>query len=211
MTDKKIRISSMKNKLTTNAPSVSELRNEGLHHTLMRSIDMASAVEDQAEKKNLMIYADLNDKLRRDILINPVEANFGVVRENATYELKIDIKNEDVLCQRIAVKRPKTNFVKAYLNEMGPIPLGITRKVIVQLRTTSDIRGKFSDDFQIVSKHEIYRIPVSAQIVSEEAFLKMGEKESSNRSMLKAGVSEVLPTVKASRTSQSDLLPKIDK
>ena len=81
----------------------------------------------------------------------------------------------------------------------------------MQLRTTSDIRGKFSDDFQIVSKHEIYRIPVSAQIVSEEAFLKMGEKETSNRSMLKAGVSEVLPTVKASRTSQSDLLPKIDK
>jgi hypothetical protein len=39
-----------------------------------------------------MIYADINDKLRRDILvkisfiqINPTEANFGVVKENATY------------------------------------------------------------------------------------------------------------------------------
>lgn len=72
MTDKKIRIASMKNKLTMKAPSVSELRNEGLHHTLMRSIDMASAVEDQAEKKNLMIYADINDKLRRDILVRRV-------------------------------------------------------------------------------------------------------------------------------------------
>lgn len=69
MTDKKIRIASMKNKLTTNAPAVSDLRNEGLHHTLMRSIDMANAVEDQSERKNLMIYAELNDKLRRDILV----------------------------------------------------------------------------------------------------------------------------------------------
>lgn len=148
----------------------------------------------------------------------PTEANFGVVRENATYELKIEIKNEDVLCQRIAVKRPHTNFVRAYLNEHGPvqlallqIPLGISRKVIVQLRTVPELRGKFSDDFQIVSKHEIYRIPVSAQIVSEEAFLKMGEKESSNRSMLRPGVSEVLPAVKPNRSSQSELLPKIDK
>jgi hypothetical protein len=45
MTDKKIRISSMKNKLTMNAPSVSELRNEGLHQTLMKSLDMGSALE----------------------------------------------------------------------------------------------------------------------------------------------------------------------
>lgn len=44
-----------------------------------------------------------------------------MVKENATYELKLEIKNEDVLCQRIAVKRPRTNFVKAYLNEMGPV------------------------------------------------------------------------------------------
>lgn len=50
-----------------------------------------------------------------------MEANFGVVRENGTFELKIDIKNEDVMVQRIVVKRPRTNFVKAYLNEMGPV------------------------------------------------------------------------------------------
>lgn len=59
----------MKNKLTMNAPGVSELRNEGMHQTLMRSIDMGSGLEDQAERKNLMIYADINDKLRRDILV----------------------------------------------------------------------------------------------------------------------------------------------
>lgn len=89
MTDKKVRISSMRNKLVLNAPSVSELRNEGLHQTMMKSIDKGNTLEDLAEKKNLMIYADVNDKLRHDILvktlviqINPVETNFGVVKEN---------------------------------------------------------------------------------------------------------------------------------
>jgi hypothetical protein len=69
MTDKKVRISSMRSKLVMNAPSVSELRNEGLHQTMMKSIDKGNTLEDLAEKKNLMIYADINDKLRRDILV----------------------------------------------------------------------------------------------------------------------------------------------
>jgi hypothetical protein len=69
MTDKKVRISSMRSKLVMNAPSVSELRNGGLHQTMMKSIDKGNTLEDLAEKKNLMIYADINDKLRRDILV----------------------------------------------------------------------------------------------------------------------------------------------
>lgn len=48
--------------------------------------------------------------------ILPAEANFGVVRENSLYELRIEVKNEDIMCQRIAIKRPKTNMVKAFLS-----------------------------------------------------------------------------------------------
>jgi len=40
----------------------------------------------------------------------------------------------------------------------------MNRKVTVQLKTS--ILGKFQDEFEIVSKHEIYRIPISANILS---------------------------------------------
>lgn len=63
-----------------------------------------------------MVQADLNDKLQRDILINPIEANFGVLHERKNYELKITIKNEDVISQRITLKRPKTIYVKVAIS-----------------------------------------------------------------------------------------------
>ena len=48
--------------------------------------------------------------------INPVEANFGPVGAGKTYELKLDIKNEDIISQRITIKRPKSLFVKAVIS-----------------------------------------------------------------------------------------------
>ena len=45
--------------------------------------------------------------------------------------------------------------------------MGMTRKVIVTLKASPEILGKFNDEFEIVTKHEIYHIPISAHIVSE--------------------------------------------
>ncbi len=59
------------------------------------------------------------------------------------------------------------------LNEMGPvilyfiqIALGMSRKVVVQIQALSMFLGRFTDEFEIVSKHEVYRIPISAHILS---------------------------------------------
>lgn len=40
--------------------------------------------------------------------------------------------------------------------------------------------GRFTDEFEIVSKHEIYKIPVIAQIISENQFDNEGIKLSPN-------------------------------
>ena len=45
--------------------------------------------------------------------------------------------------------------------------MGMTRRVIVTLKTASELLGKFTDEFDIVTKHEIYHIPVVAHIISE--------------------------------------------
>ena len=43
----------------------------------------------------------------------------------------------------------------------------MTRKIIVSIRAAPEIIGKFIDEFEIVTKHEIYHIPITAHILSE--------------------------------------------
>lgn len=63
-----------------------------------------------------MIRADLNDDLRRDILIHPISARFGLVKIGGEYEIKINVKNEDLLAQRIQIKQPeKDKFCRAFM------------------------------------------------------------------------------------------------
>lgn len=45
--------------------------------------------------------------------------------------------------------------------------MGMTRKITVTLKASSEIVGKFSDEFEIVTKHEIYHIPITAHVISE--------------------------------------------
>jgi len=81
----------MANRVYLKAPSVSDVRNKGLHDTLSKTIDKRYNLEDLNDKNNLMIAADLNDNLKRDILINPVRAKFGSVKAGCMYEMKITV------------------------------------------------------------------------------------------------------------------------
>ena len=67
--DKKVKISSMKNKLTTGASNLVEMRKEGPHATLIRTLDKRNDYDKLLEKRTMMVHADLNDKLQRDILV----------------------------------------------------------------------------------------------------------------------------------------------
>lgn len=93
MTDRKIKISSMKNKLNFKAPSLQEVRQEGTHQALMKTFDRKYDYTEMVERKTIMIHADLNDRLRRDVLITPAEADFGTLKVGAIYELPIRVIN----------------------------------------------------------------------------------------------------------------------
>lgn len=43
----------------------------------------------------------------------------------------------------------------------------MTRKISVIIKASPEILGKFTDEFDIVTKHEIYHIPITAHIISE--------------------------------------------
>lgn len=68
--DKKVKISSMRNKLTSSASSMAEMRKEGPHSLLMKTLDKGNDVNKLLEKRTMMVQADLNDKLQRDILVH---------------------------------------------------------------------------------------------------------------------------------------------
>lgn len=67
--DKKVKISSMKDRLTNVASNMTEMRREGPHTNLIRTLDKRYDYGTLLEKRTMMVQADLNDKLQRDILV----------------------------------------------------------------------------------------------------------------------------------------------
>ena len=70
--DKKIKISSMKNKLTSEASNMTEMRREGPHANLIRTLDKRNDYSKLLERRTMMVQADLNDKLQRDIQVTGI-------------------------------------------------------------------------------------------------------------------------------------------
>lgn len=69
------------------------------------------------------------------------------MKEGRWYEFRINVKNEDILAQRLVVKRARNINVKVIMSEMGPIALGMSRKIIVQLHAAPEFMGRFTDEF----------------------------------------------------------------
>ena len=86
----------MANRIYFKAPQVNVIRRQGQFHNLLQTLDKQHTLDDVLEKKNLMITADITDKLKRDLLIIPVIARFGKVKAGCVYETVISVKNEDV-------------------------------------------------------------------------------------------------------------------
>lgn len=48
-----------------------EMRKEGPHSLLIKTLDKGNDINKLLEKRTMMVQADLNDKLQRDVLVNP--------------------------------------------------------------------------------------------------------------------------------------------
>jgi hypothetical protein len=69
ITDKKVKISSMKNRMMMNSSNLSEIRKEGPHQAMLKSMDMSNTLEQINEKRTQMVHSDIKDSLSRDILV----------------------------------------------------------------------------------------------------------------------------------------------
>jgi hypothetical protein len=118
-----------------------------------------------------MVTGVLHDPLKRSLNVMPSQAVFGGVRAGTHNEIIFTLKNEDSIGHRITVKPCVDKRVVIQQLEHGVIAPGMTRKISVGIRVTEDEpEGRISDQLCIVTKHETFKIPITAQVHLYENF-----------------------------------------
>lgn len=75
-----------------------------------------------------------------------------------------------MLPQRFSIRQPKSLFIRVSNETPGPIAQGMKAILKVIIHTPDKAEGKIQDEFQLITKTEVYKIPISAHILSEEEF-----------------------------------------
>jgi hypothetical protein len=125
-----------------------------------------------------MVTSVLHDNLKRSLQIMPSQVIFGHVRAGSMNELNISVKNEDMVAHRITIKPIADKRVVVRQEEYGIIAPGMIKQIIVSIRVAEDeTSGSIKETIQINSKHEVFKLPITATICSEEEFEKMNVKQ----------------------------------
>ena len=118
-----------------------------------------------------MVTAVLHDNLKRSLNVMPGAVTFGALKTGTFNEILMTVKNEDSLAHRITIKPLKDTRIIVKQLEYGIIAPGMIRTISVGLRVADDERPcLIKDTVEIVSKHDIFKIPLTARIVSIEDF-----------------------------------------
>ena len=117
-----------------------------------------------------MVTGVLHDDLKRSLNIMPSSIVFGGLRPGSTNEITVTIKNDDMLAHRINIKPVSDRRILVRQEEFGLIAPGMMKKVIVSIRVPEDAQtpATIKDTLTIMSKHDIFKLPISAKLLSEE-------------------------------------------
>jgi len=115
-----------------------------------------------------MVTSVLHDPLKRSFNVMPSGLKFGMLKAGQTYEMIITMKNEDAVAHRIILKPLSDSRITASLVDMGIVAPGMIKKVSVSI--FSKDQGTIKDTLQIVTKADIFKIPIEATILSEENY-----------------------------------------
>ena len=172
LTEKRVKTSSVSNRIYFNAPSVEEIRKSGQHDILLEAIEHRRTPEEMMERLNLMITGELCDPLNKQLKIDPVQLDFGVVCQGKNYQMYFKLRNDDNMTNRVMVRKSNSdsNFISIENFVGGKVVYGETKKVKVVLKTGNELLGKFNDLVEVTTKSFIYKIPIKAFIVKENEF-----------------------------------------
>jgi hypothetical protein len=193
ITDRRIKTMSMSSHGYFNAPPVQTIRKQGQHQMIARALKNKQTFEELVAETNSMINYDLNDPNRRNFVIAPPAVRFGKLKTGSVYETEIYCKNEDAMPQRFTIRPPKNGFIFVLNETPGPIAQGMKATLKVEINTSHpNALGKIQDEFQLVTKIEIYKIAIFAQVLSAEEFdsLQAESFKLNNRPLLATNVRE---------------------
>lgn len=166
--DRRIKISSMAPRQYMIAPSVEDVRKQGQHQMILSAINKKQTFAELINQANAMVTGVLHDPLKRCFNVMPSSLRYGALKADQSYELTVTLKNEDAVAHRINIKQASDKRIKAELSEMGLVAPGMIRKVIVTIYSKEP--GQVKDIVQLVTKSDIYKIPVEATILSHEDY-----------------------------------------
>ena len=171
LTEPRVKTSSVSNRVYFNAPSVEEIRKSGQHDLLIEAIENRRTPEEMMERLNLMITGELCDPLNKQLKIDPVSLDFGIVCVGKTYQMYLKLRNDDNMTNRVMVRNGnKKNYITIENFVGGKVVPGETKKVKVVLRADEEIVGKYNEILEITTKSFIYKIPVKAYIVKQDEY-----------------------------------------
>lgn len=109
MTDKRIKTSSVANRLYFNAPSINMIRKSGQHNFLLEALDKKKTYEEMMERLNLMITSELCDPLNKMLKVEPTSLDFGNLRVGSKFEMSLKIRNDDNITNRVQIRKSSDN------------------------------------------------------------------------------------------------------
>ena len=171
LTEPRVKTSSVSNRVYFNAPSVEEIRKSGQHDLLIEAIENRRTPEEMMERLNLMITGELCDPLNKQLKIDPVSLDFGIVCQGKIYQMYLKLRNDDNMTNRVMVRNTnKKNYISIENFVGGKVVPGETKKVKVVLRAEEEIVGKYNEILEITTKSFIYKIPIKAYIVRQDEY-----------------------------------------
>ena len=139
---------------------------------ILSAINKKQTFAELINQANSMVTGVLHDTLKRSLNIMPHVITFGALRPGSVNEVILTIKNEDSIGHRITVKPIKDNRIVVQQQEYGIIAPGMIKKISVIIRVSEDEQtpAAVKETLKILSKHDVFNIPISAHVLSTEAF-----------------------------------------
>lgn len=169
LTDKRLKTSSLSNRLYFNAPSISEIRKSGQHNFLLNALNKKNTYEELMEKLNLMVTSELCDPLNKMLKIDPVGLDYGYIKTEEKHQMYLKIRNDDNLTNRVYIKS-SNNFITVELFNCGKIVPGEYKLIKVVINGLTSNYGKIDEYLQILTKSFIYKVPIIGIAVATEEF-----------------------------------------
>ena len=215
ITDRRVKISSMAPRYYVNAPSVNDVRKQGQHQMILSAINKKQTFAELINQANSMVTGVLHDNLKRSLNVMPAGVTFGALRAGTHNEIVVTLKNEDSIAQRVTIKPTMDKRISVRQEEYGIIAPGMIKKVIVSIRVAEDepnLPATVKDTITIVSKHDIFKLPVTATLMSFDQFAEENKQnlETVGRPIQNSRVRERLQrALQESRQSQRSDGPEL--